>query len=156
MKRTTKIILLLIALVTGILIARIPRSSPQSPLPPETSVKGGQFETQNNEGGNVTVSVTPLSLKPGLPASFDVAFETHSVDLNFDVEKIATLNDGSRAVYTPYWDGSPPGGHHRNGTLRFTPDLPAQASLTKTNTLTLTFTGVAGISERTFSWEVKQ
>lgn len=149
MKRTTKIILLLIALVTGILIARIPRSSPQSPLPPEASAKRDQFETQENSGGNVTVSVTPLSLKPGLPASFDVAFETHSVDLDFDVENVATFSDGTSTTFTAHWEGTPPGGHHRSGTIRFTPDL------TDTTELTLTFTGVAGISERTFSWEVQ-
>ena len=65
------------------------------------------------------------------------------------VEQFASLTDESGTVYTPHWDGSPPGGHHRSGTLRFTPDLP------DTGVITLTLKDVAGVVERTFTWEVK-
>lgn len=106
------------------------------------------LETKVSEAAEVTVAVTPIMLKRGLPASFDVAFETHSVDLAFDVEKIAVLTDGSGSVYTPFWDGTPAGGHHRRGTLRFTPDF------IRTDTLTLTFNDIAGIPVRTFTWDL--
>ncbi len=150
MKPTTKIVLFLIILTTGIVLGRMLRSPSQSPLPSKTSMRENQYETQNNEGGNVTVSVTPLFLKPGLPASFDVAFETHSVDLTFDIVKIATLTDETETSYTPFWDGSPPGGHHRKGTLRFTPDLSTPQAVT------LSFSDIAGVPSRTFTWEAKQ
>ncbi len=107
------------------------------------------YETKEVEGGEVTVSVTPIRLKKGFPASFDVAFETHSVDLAFDVEKIAAFTDGTKETYTPVWEGSPPGGHHRKGMLRFIPDL------TRPKMMTLTFRDIAGIPTRTFTWEVK-
>lgn len=146
METRTKIILFTIILLTGVVVGRMVRPSPplalispQYPLSP-----------QQNSSGNVTVSVTPLSLKAGLPPSFDVSFETHSVELDFDVESVATFSDGTGAAFTARWEGTPPGGHHRSGTLRFVPDLQT------TDTLALTFTGVAGIPERTFSWEVKQ
>lgn len=153
MKPTTKIIISIIILTTGIVLGLMlrTRSSESSLQPPITNSPPVQtsYETKENEGGNVTVSVTPLSLKPGLPASFAMAFETHSVDLTFDVTKVTTLTDSMGTTYTPLWEGSPPGGHHRSGTLRFTPDL------TKPTTVILTVINVAGIPKRTFSWEVK-
>ncbi len=105
------------------------------------------YETKENEGGEVTVSVTPITLKRGFPASFDIAFETHSVDLAFDVEQIASLEDETGIVYTPHWDGSPPGGHHRKGILRFTPDLSSP------KTITIILKDIAGIPTRTFTWQ---
>ena len=154
MKPTTKILLLIIILTTGVVLGRMVRTpaSDSSVQQATTNTSSGEttYETREHAGGDVTVSVTPLSLKPGLPASFDVAFETHSVDLAFDVIKVASFTDDTSASYTPFWDGSPPGGHHRKGTLRFTPDL------SKASKFTLTFRNIAGITERTFTWEVKQ
>lgn len=153
MKPITKFILVIIILMTGLVVGRVlpppPDSSSQLKNTNTSSIQSS-YETKENEGGNVTVSITPLFLKPGLPASFDMAFETHSVDLLFDVVSIATLTDNTETLYTPLWDGSPPGGHHRKGTLRFIPDLSTAT------TLTLTFRDIAGIPARTFSWEVKQ
>lgn len=148
METRTKIILLLILLLTGFTLIRLYASKPQPPSPTATPQQQRTYEPQSAEGGNVTVTATPLFLKPGFPASFDVAFETHSVDLLFDVEKVARLTDELGTRYTPYWEGSPPGGHHRKGTLRFTPDIQ------KPTTLTLTFVDIAGIPSRTFSWNV--
>ncbi|OGG23993.1 hypothetical protein A3A79_02240 [Candidatus Gottesmanbacteria bacterium RIFCSPLOWO2_01_FULL_43_11b] len=141
MKQSTKLLLLLIVVGTGIILGRLSGSSPAN------SQTQSKYETKEHEGGNVTVSVTPLTIKPGFPASFDVAFETHSVDLAFDVEQIATLTDSVGTVYTAYWEGSPPGGHHRSGTLRFTPDIDTLTSIT------LTFSDIANIPTRTFIWE---
>lgn len=114
--------------------------------PSQTRATANIFETKENSGGNVTVSVTPMTLKPGFPASLDIAFETHSVDLAFDVEKIAVMTDAAGKTYIPHWQGSPPGGHHRKGTLVFTPDIP------KSTTVTLVFRNIAGIPSRTFTW----
>lgn len=148
METRTKIILGSIVLATGVVLALILRPSPQvpqSPLSPQPPLS-----SQENSGGNVTVTVTPVTLKQGLPPSFDVAFETHSVDLTFDVEKVASLTDGTRTVYAPHWDGTPAGGHHRSGTLRFTPDM------TESRSVTLTLKDITDIPMRTFTWEVNQ
>ncbi len=115
---------------------------------PTTIVPG--WETKEQAGGNVTVSVTPITLRPEFPASFDVAFETHSVELDFAIENVARLTDERGTRYTPHWQGSPPGGHHRQGTLVFTPDIP------KPTAVTLVFRDIANIPNRTFTWEINK
>ncbi len=137
-KNTKKIVLFIFAVTLGVVLFIASRPRPAQVV---------SYETKENEGGEVTVSVTPTTVKTGFPASFTVAFETHSVDLAFDVEQIATLQDETNTVYTPHWDGSPPGGHHRSGTIRFTPDLA------RPKTITLTLKDIAGIPIRTFTWE---
>lgn len=151
MKPITRLSLVLIVILTAVSLWAIVRRAQLASSTPAVNIKttASVYETKENEGGNVTVSVTPLTLKPGFPSSFDIAFETHSVDLAFDVEQIATLRDETGMSYAPVWQGSPPGGHHRSGTLRFTPDLP------KPTTAVLTLKNIAGIAERTFTWEVK-
>lgn len=99
--------------------------------------------------GSVTVAVTPQELIPGKPAIFQIVFDTHSVDLNFDVAQIAELRSEKGNTYgAPVWSGDPPGGHHRKGTLTFPTPLAA------TN-ITLTLNTIAGIPERTFEWKVR-
>lgn len=143
MKRITKLVLALIVAATAVALWRIQR-------PPEIiDAPAVVYEAKTNEGGEVTVTVAPLRLTQGFPASFDIAFETHSVDLTFEVEDVATLTDETNTLYTPYWEGSPPGGHHRAGTLRFTPDL------SKLGNVTLTLKNIAETAQRTFVWEVK-
>ena len=115
------------------------------PIEKPTTIAPG-WETKEQAGGNVTVSVTPITLRPEFPASFDVAFETHSVELDFAIENIARLTDERGTRYTPHWQGSPPGGHHRKGTLVFTPDIP------KPTTITLVFRDIANIPNPPFTW----
>lgn len=115
---------------------------------PTTTPTG--WEAKEQAGGNVTVLVTPITLRPEFPASFDVAFETHSVNLDFDVETIAGFTDDNGTRYIPHWQGSPPGGHHRKGTLVFTPDIP------KSTTVTLVFRDIAKIPSRSFTWKINK
>ncbi len=151
MRLIIKLFLVLISMVTAILLWRIlrPIQTP-SAIKPINNTTTPLYTTKENEGGNVTVSVTPLRLTPGFPASFDVTFETHSVELSFGVENIATLTDLRGVSYTPHWEGSPPGGHHRTGTLRFTPDLSRPGSVI------LTLFDIAGVPQRTFTWEARK
>ena len=100
-------------------------------------------------GGEVDVTVTPEVLIAGQPPRFKLEFNTHSVELDFDIEKITRLSDDRRKDYgQPTWEGSPPGGHHREGKLSFTDNL------TETKSVTLSFSGVAGISNREFIWQL--
>ena len=56
--------------------------------------------------------------------------DTHSTDLSDDLTKSAVLVDGSGKRYMPVtWDGAGPGGHHREGVLRFKPISPRPQSL---------------------------
>ncbi|MFA6076574.1 MAG: hypothetical protein WC735_00690 [Candidatus Paceibacterota bacterium] len=94
-----------------------------------TTTKQG-WETKTEEQANVTVVVTPIDLSPNSKEwKFDVGMNTHSVELNQDMTKIAVLVDDQGKEYKPLsWDG-PVGGHHREGVLIFNQITPAPKSV---------------------------
>jgi hypothetical protein len=69
----------------------------------------------------VTVKVTPKDVAPGSATwVFAVVLDTHSQDLSDDLVKSSTLLDARGGRQAPLaWEGAPPGGHHREGMLRF-------------------------------------
>jgi hypothetical protein len=71
----------------------------------------------------VTIKVTPRSLASTADNwEFTIVFDTHSQDLSDDLLKSARLLDGVGGQQSPMaWEGAPPGGHHREGVLRFKP-----------------------------------
>lgn len=85
--------------------------------------------TQTSEQTAVTVKVTPLNLQ-GDHWEFRVVFDTHSQELTDDLLKAAVLvtADGTQ-VAPAEWRGHPPGGHHREGVLRFNALKPAPATV---------------------------
>lgn len=73
------------------------------------------LQTLTNNEEDVEFQVTLLSAN-----EFQIAINTHSVDLDFDLTKISILSDNLGNAYAPVkWEGSEPGGHHRNGLLSF-------------------------------------
>ena len=80
-----------------------------------------ELGTQKNTERSVMVAVTPQNLSnDGKSWSFKIVFDTHSQDLSDDVVKSAILLDGTGGRYVPVaWEGAGPGGHHREGVLRF-------------------------------------
>ncbi len=109
----------------------------------------GKFAPQVNEEANVTIEVTPKVVETGKNPQFLVAFNTHSVDLSFDVTKIAVLVDDKGNSYTnSSWDGSGPGGHHRNGALTF------NTPLSQTKYIELVIRNVAEVPDRKFKWNL--
>ena len=117
---------------------------------PATSKSGGAgFETKSNEGGSVTVEVKPTALDVGKPIVFDIAMNTHSVDLSDDMTKITILRDDAGKEFKPTaWDGPDGGGHHREGTLTFA------ALANKSKFVELVIQGLAGVPERVFKWDL--
>jgi len=114
-----------------------------SPLPVSTTLP-----TRAVTQDSIEFAVTP-SFSQGGEVAFEIGITTHSGSLDFDMAQISTLKDDSGNLYTPLsWEGSPPGGHHRSGTLAFPP-------VEETETLTLVITGV-GTEDRVFSWDVRQ
>ena len=100
---------------------------------------------------SVTVEVTPLELsKEAKTWNFAVAFTTHSGNLDQDLTKVTVLTDDQGNVYQPtVWEGSPPGGHHRSGTLRFNPINPTPKFIE------LKVKDVGGVPERSFKWNLE-
>lgn len=85
--------------------------------------------------GDISVTITPTRLDD-TAAEFAIAFDTHTTDLDLDVSSAATLEIDGTAWTSPTWTGDGPGGHHREGALRFEPTgSPA-------GTATLTLTGL--------------
>lgn len=86
-----------------------------SKSPENTIQKTTSFQTLTNNQNNVEFKITPLSAN-----EFQIAMDTHSVDLDFDLVQISTLYDDFGNSYKPIkWEGSEPGGHHRSGILGF-------------------------------------
>lgn len=112
-----------------------------------------QASTQVSEGGQVSVEVTWLG--PAAGPVFEVAMNTHSVDLDgYDLAKLAVLRtDKGQEVRPSRWD-APAGGHHRRGTLAFPDKAPDGGPLIGPNTawIELVIRDVAGVPERVFRW----
>jgi YHS domain-containing protein len=95
----------------------------------------------------VKVKVTPQEIRFDEPVQFKITFDTHSVDLSFDLIAISSLELDDNLVLRPVkWDGAAPGGHHRSGVLVFK-SIPKETKFLK-----LTLENVAGVPERTFVW----
>lgn len=80
-----------------------------------------ELAVQRSSASGVIVAVTPQSLAAGAKSwDFKVVLDTHSAELKDDLAKSAVLVVDGGGSYTPTaWQGDPPGGHHREGTLKF-------------------------------------
>lgn len=112
------------------------------------------YETRVDDQGAVSVAVTPLKLDDtGSSLDFDVAMDTHSVDLSMDLATLATLTtDSGRSVSATLWDAVP-GGHHVSGVLSFPATVDGTSLLEGASRLTLTIRNVDA-PERVFAWNV--
>jgi hypothetical protein len=111
----------------------------------QVQTSSSDLEAQTHEGGGVTVTATPQSLGEGEPWSFQLAFDTHSVDLSQDPAQISVLTADGKEYVPLAWEGDPPGGHHRKGTVKFPAISP------RPKNVELTIEGVGGV-DRSFSW----
>jgi len=96
------------------------------PAPFATAAPG--LSPQSSSMGEVTVEVTPR-IAAGREWQFEVAFNTHSQELNDDLEKSALLIADGKEVRPSGWKGDPPGGHHRKGVLSFAAPAPPPSSV---------------------------
>jgi len=95
--------------------------------------------------GAVSVEATPS--QSGASTTIDLAFNTHSVDLNYDFRQILTLEDDRGEKYKMLnWDGGR-GGHHLNASATFEPLSPLAKGMI------LSIDGVDGkTAEFTWNW----
>jgi len=107
------------------------------------------LESQTNSEAMVTIEVAPR-IYDRKEWVFDVSIATHSVELDHDLSKLATLIDLDGNLYeNPGWEGDPPGGHHREGQLIFT-------ELAVSPQFTLNLQNIAGIEDRIFTWSMSK
>src|SRR5574341_2133895 len=82
-------------------------ASTASQVPP-----GGSSETKENSEAGVTITAVYLGNN-----TFDIKLDTHSVSLDYEMEKISYVRDSKGNTIKPEsWDGGI-GGHHFGGTL---------------------------------------
>ncbi len=128
--------------IVGLLVfvTQVQAAAPETPFAVKQSVAGG----------GVTVAVTFLKDRADA-AAFQVALETHSVNLDsYRFEEIVRLRDGRGGEVAPVAvEGVKGSGHHREATVRFAWPNP------KPNNLELVVKGVAGVPERVFRWPVQ-
>lgn len=125
-------------------------STPPTQNNSDVSDTSQKWESKIDDQANVTVTVTPILLSEESEEwKFDVVMDTHSVELDQDMTKIATLVDDSGKEYEPLrWEGAPAGGHHREGILTFNSVTPISKSFE------LKISNIGGVV-RTFSWQLK-
>lgn len=101
--------------------------------------------TKTSSESGVTMTVTPGILDKTF--SFRITLDTHTEELNADLKQVSTLTADQDQIYEPLeWEGDPPGGHHREGILRF-PVLDSRPEM-----ITLKIKEVGGVPEWVFSW----
>lgn len=105
------------------------------------------YQTQKSEQNEISVEVTPISLRPNFDLKFKVVLDTHNVELDYDLMKIAKLTDDKGRNLKPLsWSGGS-GGHHLSGELIF----PAISKEVKF--LELTISSIER-SDRKFRWDL--
>jgi hypothetical protein len=109
------------------------------------------YERISSKKNSVKVDVVPVQLASGQQVKFDIRMSTHSVELGQDMVAVSLLKDSNGQVYrTEDWKGSPPGGHHRSGTLEF-PAIKGNPG-----SVTLILKNIASVPQRIFTWKVKE
>jgi hypothetical protein len=136
---------------TAITVAVVPWLSNNSGFGGNEAVAASHLATQTSSARSVTVKVTPQNVAGDAKMwSFAIVLDTHSAALNDDLVKSSLLIDSTGGRFTPVaWDGAPPGGHHREGVLRFKPVSPQPQSIE------IQITRNGEDTPRSFRWQLK-
>ena len=84
------------------------------------------LSTQTLVDGTVTYIVTPKNFTPSSTTwDFDIGLDTHTGSLDQDLITLVRMVDDKGNEYKAIqWEGAAPGGHHREGVLKFLPITP--------------------------------
>lgn len=106
------------------------------------------LSVKSNEGGGLSIEVTPVDFSFGKEVNFKIGFNTHQGDLDFDLTKLSVLRDDKNNEYLPIsWEGGS-SGHHIEGNILF----PALKDGSKE--LKLVIKDIYGVKEREFFWQL--
>lgn len=116
-RRRTLLVLVAVAVILGAgALWLLSRSTDDVSSPNTRTVRAGEVE--------VTMTAQTLDSSG---ATFRLALDTHAGSLDLDVASATSLRINGNPAGTPTWTGTEPGGHHREGTLRFTTPVPPGA-----------------------------
>ncbi len=104
---------------------------------------------QTSDEHGVKIVVTPDDLSGTATIwNFEVVLETHTHPLIDEMAEASVLVANGRSFAPLVWIGSPPGGHHRQGRLRFMAVTPRPSKIE----LRIRLTGEP--AARTFAWSL--
>lgn len=115
---------------------------------------GGQQAKRMTDTGSVQVEVTFKAPQAAQPMVFEVAMNTHSVNLDgLEMTRLAklSLQPGGTVVPLVWKAASEGGGHHVSGTLTADAD---PALLKKAEKAVLELSGIGGEEIRRYEWPV--
>lgn len=96
----------------------------------------------------IDIEVEPKASSDKKTWSFEITLTTHEGSLDQDLETGSVLENEKNIQLNPLgWEGSPPGGHHREGVLSF------PAFLEEPKNVTLKLSGF-GQKYRIFNWDL--
>ena len=114
---------------------------------PGASAQGQPPAAQSSTDRGVTLKVTPKAVGLASGLDFAVVLDTHSAELDADLVKSAVLLVDGKELRPISWTGAGPGGHHREGVLKF-PDL-----LQGPRAIELRIQRTGESSARVFQWD---
>ena len=97
------------------------RINPIKSIP--TQDKQTTLQKQTVTIGNVEYVVTPKNINSSSKTwEFEIVLDTHTGSLDQDLVSLIGIADNKGNKYqATQWVGDPPGGHHREGVLQFSP-----------------------------------
>lgn len=105
--------------------------------------------TRTDTGGGVTVKATLPHPETQDETRFQVGLDTHSVNLDaYDLKTLSLLRNNTGKTYEPTRVENKGSGHHREITIVF-PKLDPGVKRVE-----LIIKDVAGVKERSFSWDL--
>ena len=96
---------------------------------PDNATATDSWPGRTVEAGAVTVKLQPRQLDAD-GAVFEIVLDTHEVELDQDLARQSSLVVGDIPWPVTEWSGDGPGGHHREGELRFAADGPVAGTVT--------------------------
>lgn len=108
------------------------------------------WETKTDDQSAVAITITPIDILSSSPEwKFDVAMNTHSIELKSPMISIVLVDDKGNEYKPIAWDG-PTEGHHMNGALIFDKIIPMSKSIV------LKVKNSDNISGRLFKWNLEE
>ncbi|MCL5797357.1 MAG: hypothetical protein M1366_00960 [Patescibacteria group bacterium] len=134
MKNQKVIILSFAIVIIGAAFYYVVSNRTTSPSTQEVGLEQSGENTLSNQtltDGTVIYTVTPKNLGASATTwDFDIKLDTHTGSLDQDlVAQVRLVDDKSNEYKAVGWEGAPPGGHHREGILKFSSVTPRPTSI---------------------------
>lgn len=149
MKKFYLLFIVILIIILGLLVS-VNRASKNELKINNSATNTDLFSSQINTDGDVEVEAMPEISADKKSWSFKIALTTHSGSLDEDLAKNSILtNDQGNELTALRWEGTPAGGHHREGVLIF-PSLSQTPKSVK-----LILKDIGEIRERSFTWNAE-